>query len=66
MVQESPVCAWGETHEHIHIAVGTEVVPQNQAKEGKLGDLPSVAELRDALPVDWNVEVHVLGLLPVL
>src|SRR3712207_7412556 len=43
-----------ELDQHVHVAVGAEVVAQHRAEEGELADVVLPAELGDALAVDGD------------
>ena len=41
---EGDAAARLEAHQHVYITVGTEVIPQNRAEQGKFLDLPLATE----------------------
>src|SRR5205823_5790446 len=50
-----------EVDEHIHVAVGPKVVPQDRAEEPELSDVVFPAEIRQKLLVDCYLQVGAHG-----
>src|SRR3990172_5101107 len=69
VVKEAPRRVRCERHQHVDIAVGTEILAQHGAEEGELGDLPAAAEVRDAFFRDidpWPVSHSQLPLQEII
>src|SRR5438477_7376091 len=55
-VPKAPPALGTKLHQHIHIAVGPEILTQHRAKQRKLNDLPFAAEFRDPLRINRDVD----------
>lgn len=57
-VQERPVVAWSEAHQHVDVTFGPEVVSQHRAEEFEPLDFPRSAELCDPALIDRNARAQ--------
>src|SRR5947209_6864109 len=62
VLKQAPFGFGSERHEHVHIALGAEVVAQDRAEERELSDLPAAAKRFDRLSVYGNVRTHRLAI----
>ena len=62
-VLEAQVCRGVELDEHVHVAVGSEVIAQHGLEERELSDLVTAAQLGDPSDIerDWWAHVTSLG-----
>src|SRR3990170_5120363 len=63
VIEQAPVGGRSEGHEHVHIAVRPEVVPQDRPEQRQFRNLPALAEVgellfRDLQPVGVEASVH--------
>ena len=47
-----------EIYQHVHVTVGTEIIPQNGTEQRQFPDVIAPAELSDSLAVDGDSWAH--------